>query len=152
MTGIFTLGKNHWAVEHQNDPSLTFFSELQQVLVGSLQQSRSRTRCFNTKPIYIISVMRFNFKMRKTSPYRMYLLRKLCIAFTSLSKKGLYDRGFLSRTRFKTHTVVEDEAWILVREVLMADVRFPNAIMSDINGGLQTDLSVGRLSVFPKEL
>ena len=80
----------------------------------------------------------------------MYLLWKLCIAFTSLSKEGLYDREFLSRTRLKAHTVVEDEAWILVREVLMVDVRFPNAIMSDINAGLQTDISVGKLSVFPK--
>ena len=69
----------------------------------------------------------------------MYLLWKLCITLSSLSKEGLYNRGFLSRTRFKAHTVVEDETRILVRKVLMADVRFSNAIMSDINGGLQTD-------------
>ena len=69
----------------------------------------------------------------------MYLLWKLCITFSSLSKEGLYNRGFLSRTRFKAHTVVEDETRILVRKVLMADVCFSNAIMSDINGGLQTD-------------
>ena len=84
------------------------------------------------------------------SPYRMNLFRKLCTTFSSLSKEGLYDREFFSRTRLKAHTVVEDEAWILVREVLMVDIRFPNAIMSDINAGLRADISVGRLSVFPK--
>ena len=44
----------------------------------------------------------------------------------------------LSKTRFKAYTVVEDEAWILFRVVLLADVCFSNATMSDINGGLQT--------------
>ena len=68
----------------------------------------------------------------------MYLLWKLCITFSSLSEEGLYNRGVLSRTRFKAHTVVEDETWILVRVVLVADVRFSNAIMSDVNGGLQS--------------
>ena len=68
----------------------------------------------------------------------MYLIWKLCITLGSLSKERLYDRRFLSRTRFKTHTVVEDETWILVRVVFMADVRFSNAIMSDVNDGLQT--------------
>ena len=72
------------------------------------------------------------------SPYRMYLFRKYCTTLGSLSKERLYDRRCLYRTRFKTHTVVEDEARILVREVLVVDVRFPNATMSDINGGLQT--------------
>ena len=67
-------------------------------------------------------------------PYCMYLFRKLCITLSSFSKEGLYDRGFISRTRFKAHTVVEDETWILVRVVLVADVRFSNAIMGDING------------------
>ena len=82
--------------------------------------------------------MRFSIANEKTSPYRMYLFRKLCITLGSLSKEGLYDRRFLSRTRFKTHTVVEDETWILVRVVLVADVRFSNAITSDIYGGLQS--------------
>jgi hypothetical protein len=49
----------------------------------------------------------------------------------------IYNLGFLSRFRFKAHTVVEDKTWILVRVVLVGDVRFSNAIMSDINGGLQ---------------
>ena len=44
----------------------------------------------------------------------------------------------LSRTRFKAYTVVEDEAWILFRVVLVGDVCFSNVTMSDINGGLQT--------------
>ena len=74
----------------------------------------------------------------KISPYRMYPFRKLCITFCSLSKEGLYDRGFISRSRFKTHTVVENETWIFVRVVLVADVRFSNAIMRDVNGGLQS--------------
>jgi hypothetical protein len=71
-------------------------------------------------------------------PYRMYLFRKGCTAIGYLSKEGLYDRRFPSRTRFKAHTVMEDEAWILLRTILAADVRFSNAIMSDINGGLHT--------------
>ena len=33
---------------------------------------------------------------------------------------------------------MEDETWILVRVVLMFDVRFSNAVMSDMNGGLQS--------------
>jgi hypothetical protein len=33
---------------------------------------------------------------------------------------------------------MEDEAWIFLRTILAADVRFSNAIMSDINGGLHT--------------
>ena len=48
-------------------------------------------------------------------------------------KEGLYDRGFLSRSRLKAHAVGEDETWILVRVVLAVDVRFSNVIMSDIN-------------------
>ena len=68
----------------------------------------------------------------------MYLFRKLCITLGSILKEGLYDLGFLSRSRFEAHTVVEDETWIFVRVVLVADVRFSNAIMSDINGGLQS--------------
>jgi hypothetical protein len=68
----------------------------------------------------------------------MYLFRKLCITLGSILKEGLYDCGFLSRSRFKAHAVVEDETWILVRAVLAVDVRFSNVIMSDINGGLQT--------------
>ena len=68
----------------------------------------------------------------------MYLFRKFCITLSSLSKERLYDRGFLSRTRFKAHTVVKDETWILLRVVLVADVRCSNAIMSDINGVLQS--------------
>jgi hypothetical protein len=66
----------------------------------------------------------------------MYLVRKLCITLGSVLKEGLYDLGFLSRSRFKAHTVVEDETWILVRVVLVVDVRFSNSIMSDIYGGL----------------
>ena len=64
--------------------------------------------------------------------------RKLCTTLGSLSKERLYDRRILSRSRFKTHTVVEDETWILVRVVLAADVCFSSTIMSDINGSLQT--------------
>ena len=67
----------------------------------------------------------------------MYPIRKVCITFGSPSEERLYNRGFLSRARFKTHTVVEDEAWILVRVVLVGDIRISNAIMSDINGRLQ---------------
>ena len=33
---------------------------------------------------------------------------------------------------------MEDETWILVRVVLVFNVRFSNAIMSDMNGGLQS--------------
>jgi hypothetical protein len=68
----------------------------------------------------------------------MHLIRKLCITLGSILKEGLHDRGFLSRARLKAHTVVENETWILVRVVLVADVRFSNAIVSDINGGLQS--------------
>jgi hypothetical protein len=68
----------------------------------------------------------------------MYLIRKLCTTLGSVSKEGPYDLGFLSRSRFKAHTVVEDETWVLVRVVLVVDVRFSNAIMSDINDGLQS--------------
>ena len=68
----------------------------------------------------------------------MYLFRKFCITLSSLSKERLYDRGFLSRTRFEAHTVVKDETWILLRVVLVADVRCSNAIMRDINGVLQS--------------
>ena len=68
----------------------------------------------------------------------MYLIRKLCITLRSTLKEGLYNLSFLSRTRFKAHTVVEDETWISVRVVLAADVRFSNSIMSNINVGLQT--------------
>ena len=53
----------------------------------------------------------------------MYLFRKLCITLGSILKEGLYDRGFLSRSRLKAHAVVEDETWILVRVVLAVDVR-----------------------------
>jgi hypothetical protein len=53
-------------------------------------------------------------------------------------KEGLNNLGFVSRSGFETHTVVEDETWIFVREVLVADVRFSEANMSDINGGLQS--------------
>ena len=68
----------------------------------------------------------------------MYLLRKLYSTLGSLSKEGLYDVGFLNISRFKAHTVVEDETWILVRVVLALDNRCSCAIMSDIDGGLQS--------------
>ena len=68
----------------------------------------------------------------------MYLISKLRTTLGSISKEGLYDLGFLNISRFKAHAVVEDETWILVRVVLVADVRFSNAIMSDVNGGLQS--------------
>ena len=68
----------------------------------------------------------------------MYLIRKLCTTLSSISNEELCDLEFLGRTRFKAHTVVEDETWILVRVVLVSDVRFSNAIMSDVNGGLQS--------------
>ena len=63
----------------------------------------------------------------------MYLFGKLCITLSSTLKEGLYDLSILSRTGFKSHTVVEDETWILVRAVLAADVRFSNSIINDIN-------------------
>ena len=74
----------------------------------------------------------------KTSPYRMNLFRKGCFTLRSILKEGFYDRGFLSTSRFKSHTIMEDETWILFRVVLVADVRFSNALMGDINGGLQS--------------
>ena len=74
----------------------------------------------------------------KMLPYRVYLFRKVCTTFGSSSKEGLYNRRFLNRTRFKAHTVVEDEAWILIRTVLVADVCFSNATMSDINAVLSS--------------
>ena len=64
----------------------------------------------------------------------MHLIRKLCTTRGSISKEGLYNLGFLDISRFKAHTVLEDETWILVRVVLVADGHFSNAIMSDING------------------
>jgi hypothetical protein len=68
----------------------------------------------------------------------MNLVRKLCTTVGSISKEGLYDLGFLNISRFKAHTIVEDETWILVRVILVADDRFPNMIVSDINGRLQS--------------
>ena len=68
----------------------------------------------------------------------MYLFRKLRIKLGSLSKEGLYDLGLFGRSRFKAHTVVKDETWISVRIVFAADVRSSNAIISNINGGLQS--------------
>jgi hypothetical protein len=68
----------------------------------------------------------------------MYLFLKLCTTHGSPPKEGLYDLGFINISRFKAHTVVEDETWILVRVVLEFDVRFSNAIMSNVNGGLQS--------------
>ena len=68
----------------------------------------------------------------------MYLIRKLCLTLGSILKEGRYDRRFLSRSRFKAHTVMEDETRIFVRVVLVADVRSSNAIMSDINARLQS--------------
>ena len=62
----------------------------------------------------------------------MYLFRKLCITLGSLLKEGLCGLSFLSRTRFKAYTVVEDKTfqmWIPVRVVLAADVRCSNWIM-----------------------
>jgi hypothetical protein len=66
----------------------------------------------------------------------MYLFRKLCSTLGSIPKEGLYDVGFINISRFKTHTVVEAETWILVGVKLEFDVRFSNAIMSNVNGGL----------------
>jgi hypothetical protein len=69
----------------------------------------------------------------------MYLFQKPCIALGSITKEGLDDFRFLSRTILEAHTVfVENEMWIFVRVILSVDVRFSNSIMSDINGGLQT--------------
>ena len=68
----------------------------------------------------------------------MYLIRKLCTNLGSISKEGLYDLGLLNISRFKAHTIVEDKTWIFVRAVLVANDRFSNAIISDINGGLQS--------------
>ena len=68
----------------------------------------------------------------------MNLFLKLCTTLSSIPKEGLYDLGFFIISRFKTHTVVEDETWIFVRVVLEFDFRFSNAIMSDVNGGLQS--------------
>ena len=65
----------------------------------------------------------------------MYLIRKLCITLGSISKEGPYDFGFLSKSSFKTHTVMEDETWVFVRVVIMNDVCYFNAI---INGALQS--------------
>jgi hypothetical protein len=66
----------------------------------------------------------------------MDLIRQLCMTLSPTLKEGLYDVGFLGRSRFKAHTVVEDETWILVGVVLVADVRFSSAIMSDIDSSL----------------
>ena len=68
----------------------------------------------------------------------MYLIWKLCITLRSLLKEGLYDRGFLSRSRFKAHTVVEYEMRIFVRVVLEVDVRSSSATMTDINASLSS--------------
>ena len=68
----------------------------------------------------------------------MYLIREFCITFGSISKEGPYDLGFFNRSRFKAHAVVEDETWILDGVILMGDDRTTNAIMGDINGGLQS--------------
>ena len=68
----------------------------------------------------------------------MYLIWQRCIMLSSILKEGLYDPGFLSTAGFKAHTVMEDETWILVRVVRMADVCCPSSIMSDIDGGLQS--------------
>ena len=75
----------------------------------------------------------------------MYLIRKLCITLSSISKEGPYDLEFLSRSRLKAHTVVEDETWLFVRVVFMGDDRFSNVIMRDINGALYSPFS-SRLS------
>ena len=68
----------------------------------------------------------------------MYLIRKLCTTLGSISKKRLYDLGFLNKSRFKAHTIVEDKTRIFVRGVLVTNDRFSNTIISDINGGLQS--------------
>ena len=68
----------------------------------------------------------------------MYLFRKVCLTLSTILKESLYDLEFLIRSRFKAHTVMEDETWIFVRGVLEVDVRISNAIMSDINASLQS--------------
>ena len=68
----------------------------------------------------------------------MYLIRQGCITLRSILKEGLYDLGFLSRSRFEAHTVVKDETWILIGVVLAGDIGFSRAIMSNINGRLQS--------------
>ena len=68
----------------------------------------------------------------------MYLIGQRCITLSSILKEGLDDLGFLCRSGFKTHAVVEDETWILVGIVLVGDVCFSSAIVSDIDGGLQS--------------
>ena len=68
----------------------------------------------------------------------MHLIRQGCFTLSSTLKEGLYDLGFPSRSRFETHTVVEDETWILIGVVLAGDVSCSSAIMSDINGRLQS--------------
>ena len=73
----------------------------------------------------------------------MYLIWKVYTTLGSISEEGLYDIGFLNISRFKAHTIVEDETWILVRVVLVADDRFSNPIMSDINGGSLQSVSYG---------
>ena len=138
MTGIFTSRKISENVEDRNAYQLTIFSELQQILVPGLQQSRSLTRCFNAKPMEKTFSKDIQLQMRKISPYHMYLIRKLCTTRGSISKEGLYDLEFLNISRFKAHTVMEDETWILVRVVPAADVGHSSTIMSDINGGLQS--------------
>ena len=64
----------------------------------------------------------------------MNLIRKPCITLRSIPKEVLYDLGVLNISRFKAHTIMEDETWILIRVELMADDRYSSAIMSDING------------------
>ena len=59
--------------------------------------------------------------MRKISPHRMHLIRKLCTTRGSILKEGFHNLRFLNTSSFKAHTVVEDETWILVRVVLVAD-------------------------------
>ena len=68
----------------------------------------------------------------------MYLIRKLCTTLGSTFKEGPYDFRFLNISRFKTHTIVEDKTRIFVRGVLVANDHFSNAIISDINDGLQS--------------
>ena len=67
----------------------------------------------------------------------MDLFRKVCIILARSRGKDSTITDFSVDSRFKAHTVMEDETWIFVRAVLAADVHFSNAIMSDINGGLQ---------------
>ena len=49
----------------------------------------------------------------------MHLILKLCTILRS--KGGHKDFKFINISRFKAHTVVEDENW---RKVLVTDVRF----------------------------